>query len=118
MAKPKRTSNGVANNLDDSSATAQQFKLEDETTEVDTEDPTLQGPANLSPSFKGRLNIAGFAFTPEASIKKEDSVGPRRSPRTSVQEEPVSATPSLKRKTSTRNGRTSVSPAKRSRKPS
>jgi len=93
-----------------------QFKVEGETIEVDNED--VISSSDVRPSFNGRLNISSFAYTPEASIKREFSANPRRSPRISIQGESIAASPTLKRKPGTRSTRTSVSPAKRSRKPS
>jgi mismatch-specific thymine-DNA glycosylase len=112
VQNPRDSTNSVA----DPTAPDHEFKVEDETVKLDNED--VISSSDTQPSFNGRLNMADFAFASEVSIKREFSAAPRRSPRISVQEDSIAAAPTLKRKPSTRTGRTSVSPAKRSRKTS
>jgi G:T/U-mismatch repair DNA glycosylase len=112
VQNPRDSTNSVA----DPAASAHEFKVEDETVELDNEDAISS--SDTQPSFNGRLNMADFAFASEVSIKREFSAAPRRSPRISVQGDSIAAAPTLKRKPSTRTGRTFVSPAKRSRMPS
>jgi G:T/U-mismatch repair DNA glycosylase len=106
----------LANGVADATGSDHHFKLEDDTIGLDIEDAISS--SDVQPSFSGRLDISNFSYTPEVSIKRELSNSPRRSPRISVRGESVAAPPTLKRKPSTGSARTSVSPAKRSRKPS
>lgn len=115
MAKTTQSPRDSANGVVDAKVSDHHFKLKDETTEVDTKDAICS--SDVQPSFTGRLNIADFSFAPEVSIKREFSDSPRRSPRISVRGDSVAASPILKRKTRTQSARTSISPAKRSRKP-
>jgi thymine-DNA glycosylase len=115
MAETTRSPRDRANGVADAAASDDHFKVEDGTTEIDNEDAISS--SDVQPSFNGRLNITDFAFAHDASIKREFSANPWRSPRISVQGGSVAATLPLKRKPSTPTGRNSVSPARRSRKP-
>ncbi len=116
MADTAQCSRDSANSVAAPTAPDHRFKREYERIEVDDEDAISS--SDVQPSFNGRLNIAGFAFTPELSGKRESSASPRRNPRTSVRRDSVAVTPIPKRKSKAPRSRTSVSPAKRSRKPS
>jgi thymine-DNA glycosylase len=116
MTDTAKSSTDLANGDSCLTAPDHKFKVEDETVEVDSEEAITS--SETQPSFNGRLNIGDFAFSPAVSIKREFSASPRRSPRLSTQGDSIAIAPTLKRKPGSSTGRSSVSPAKRSRKPS
>jgi len=85
--------------------------------EVIKEEEDLSSTSHVPPSFKGRLNLANYAFSPNPAIKKEPSPSsPRRSYRNSATPSPQVLTTSSKRKLNDLTP--SPSPRKKSRSPS